>query len=91
MLLFLIFQFIVPVLGFRSFRKKYVSEYTGSDMCLGGMEVADSCYLCKAPFRKGETIVSKCEHTMHFDCWEGNGYRCPEYRARCKTGSYYYA
>lgn len=90
LLLFLIFQFIVPVLGFRSFRKKYVSEYTGSDMCLGGMEVADSCYLCKAPFRKGETIVSKCEHTMHFDCWEENGYRCPEYGARCKTGSYYY-
>ena len=90
LLLFLAFQFVVPVFGYKSFRKKYVSEYTGSNMCLGGMEVADSCYLCKAPFKKGETIVSKCEHTMHFDCWEGNGYHCPEYSARCKTGSYYY-
>ena len=90
LLLFLVLQFIVPGVGYRSFRKKYVSEYTGSNMCLGGKEVADSCYLCKAPFKKGETIVSKCEHTMHFDCWEGNGYHCPEYSARCKTGSYYY-
>lgn len=90
LLLFLTLQFIVPGVGYSLFRKKYVSEYKGSNMCLGGMEVADSCYLCKAPFKKGETIVSKCEHTMHFDCWEGNGYRCPEYSARCKTGSYYY-
>ena len=90
LLLFLALQFVVPVFGYRSFRKKYVAKYTGSNMCLGGMEVADSCYLCKAPFKRGETIVSKCEHTMHFDCWEGNGYRCPEYSARCKTGSYYY-
>lgn len=90
LLLYLILQFIVPRARYNLFRKKYVSGYVGPNMCLNGMNVAESCYLCKAPFKKGDTIVAKCSHTMHLGCWEENNYHCPDYGSRCKSGSFYY-
>lgn len=87
---FIVLQFIVPAIKYRHFLRRDVALYTGPNMCINGRVVADTCYLCKAPFKEGDKIVAKCEHTMHKDCWDENGYHCPEYGSRCKDGSHYY-
>ena len=89
-LCFVILQIIIPGIRYRIFLKRNVVTYKGPNMCANGMEVMDSCYLCKAPFQDGDTIVTKCEHTMHLECWNENGYHCPEHGYRCKNGSHYY-
>ena len=88
--LYFVMQFIIPAIKHAYFLRKYVVRYRNGDMSFGNMEVAKSCYLCKAPFEKGDRIVVKCEHTMHKSCWDENGYHCPEYSDRCKHGSHYY-
>ena len=90
LLIYLIFQYIVPAIRYRIFLKKYVVQYTGKNMMLEGVTVADRCYLCKAPFEKGDEIVVKCEHTMHKACWDENEYHCPEYGRHCQHGSHFY-
>ena len=90
LVLWLVFQFIVPFIRHRVFLHKYVIPYTGPNMSFAGKTVGDTCYLCKAPFEEGERIVVRCEHTMHKSCWDENGYHCPEYSDRCKHGSHYY-
>lgn len=87
---FITFQFVVPRILYRRFKKKYLVPYTGPTMCVDGVSVADTCYLCKAPFKEGDMVVAKCEHAMHEECWDENGYHCPEYSSRCKHGSHYY-
>lgn len=89
-LVYLLMQFIVPLIRYLLFRRKYVISYAGANMSFGQTAVAESCYLCKAPFKPGDEIVVKCEHTMHHSCWNDNGYHCPEYSDRCKHGSHYY-
>lgn len=86
----LIFQFIVPFLKYKYFLKKYVIEYTGSNMSVNNRQVGESCYYCKSPFEKGEKIVVKCNHTMHKECWDDNEYHCPEHGSKCNEGSHYY-
>ena len=54
------------------------------------MPVAESCYLCKGEFEKGDEVVIKCKHTMHKECWDENEYHCPEHGRHCKEGSHYY-
>ncbi|MBO4249772.1 MAG: hypothetical protein J5884_00795 [Paludibacteraceae bacterium] len=90
LLVFFVMQIIVPVVSYIIFRHKYVISYAGPNMSMGTKAVAQTCYLCKAPFVPGEKIVVKCEHTMHESCWEENGYHCPEYSDRCKHGSHYF-
>ena len=90
LLVYFIMQVIVPLIRYAIFRRKYVIRYAGPNMSVRNQAVAESCYLCKAPFKPGEKIVVKCEHTMHEDCWEENGYHCPEYSDRCKHGSHYF-
>lgn len=90
LLIFVIFQYVEPRIRYIVFKKKYIHEYVGPNMTVGGISVADSCYLCKAPFAKGDRIVAKCAHTMHKDCWDENHYHCPDYRGHCHTGSHYY-
>lgn len=90
LLIYLVFQFIVPFVSYRIFLHKYVVKYTGQNMCYGNTTVEESCYLCKAPFENGDKIVVKCSHTMHKSCWDENEYHCPEYSDRCKHGSHYY-
>ena len=80
----------MPGIRYHLFRSKYVIRYKGKGMSAGGHPVADTCYLCKAPFEEDEEIVVKCTHTMHKSCWDENGYHCPEYGRHCKEGSYYY-
>ena len=89
-LVYLILQVIVPSIKYRFFLHRYVVPYTGRNMCVDNKMVEESCYLCKAPFEMGDSIVVKCEHTMHKSCWDENEYHCPEYSDRCKHGSHYY-
>ncbi|MBP5398334.1 MAG: hypothetical protein J6Y32_06915 [Bacteroidales bacterium] len=90
LLVFIVFQYITPRISYLLFRKKYVREYTGGNMSIGGVLVGDECYYCKAPFVQGEKIVAKCKHVMHLQCWEENGHHCPEFGRNCKEGSHYY-
>lgn len=87
---YIICQFIVPYIRYRLFLKKYVVRHTGGNMVIGDVAVGQTCYLCKAPFVKGDEVVVKCEHTMHKSCWDENEYHCPEYGRHCKHGSHFY-
>ena len=90
LVIYLVFQFIVPFIRYRLFLRKYVVRHTGRKMALGDITVAESCYLCKEPFKEGDEVVVKCEHTMHKSCWDENEYHCPEYGRHCKHGSHFY-
>ena len=87
---YLVFQFLVPFIRYRLFLRKHVVRHTGKKMVIGDLAVAESCYLCKAPFEEGDEVVVKCEHTMHRHCWDENEYHCPEYGRGCKHGSHFY-
>ena len=90
LLLYLVFQFLVPYIRYKIFLRKYVVRHTGRDMVIGDVAVAESCYLCKEPFKEGDEVVVKCEHSMHKSCWDENEYHCPEYGRHCKEGSHFY-
>ena len=90
LLTYLLGQLLIPYLSYRRFLKKYVIRHTGKKMVIGDIAVAESCYLCKAPFVEGDEVVVKCEHTMHKHCWDENEYHCPEYGRHCKHGSHFY-
>ena len=72
LIIWIIFQFIIPFIRYRIFLHKYVLHYTGGNMGLGKTIVQEACYLCKQPFEVGDEIVAKCEHTMHKTCWDEN-------------------
>ena len=86
----LLLQFVVPFISYKLFCYKHVISYAGRNMGIGKTMVAESCYLCKEPFKEGDEVVVKCAHTMHKTCWDENGYHCTEYSDRCKHGSHYY-
>ena len=88
--LYLIFQFIIPYISYLIFKKKYVIRYKGENMIHNGQLIEQSCYFCKAPFEKGDVIVTKCSHVVHKECWDENEYKCPEYGRNCKHGRHYY-
>lgn len=90
LLVWLVFQFLEPYIRYQFFKRKYVKIYGGNKMSFGGQMVAETCYLCKAPFEDGDEIVTKCQHTMHKHCWDENEYHCPEHGRHCKEGSHYY-
>ena len=90
LVVYLVMQLLVPFAGWCLFRRKYVLTYTSSAMSTADALIAESCYLCKAPFQPGDKIVTRCEHTTHLECWEENDHHCPEYGDRCQHGSYYY-
>ena len=90
LILWVILQFVEPFIRYLVFKKKHVIRYSGNKMSYKGIEVAESCYLCKAPFELGDEIVVKCKHTVHKECWDENEYHCPEHGRHCKEGSHYY-
>ena len=90
LIVYVVFQFIVPYIQYRIFKKKYVLKYMRGNMSVGNVMITESCYFCKAPFVEGEEIVAKCHHVMHKSCWDENGYHCPEHGRHCDTGSHYY-
>ena len=83
---FFIMQVGVPYLIFRStnFEKKYVKPYEPIATTEG--EVHEVCSHCQEPLERGELIVVKCPHKIHWDCWIENGYKCVEYGQNCKDG-----
>lgn len=87
---YLVLQLLEPFIRYKYFKRKYVFEYGGNNMSVNGQMLAESCYLCKAPFEEGELVVTKCKHTMHKQCWDENEYHCPEHGRHCKEGSHYY-
>ena len=90
LVLYLVLQFAIPHISYFLFRRKCVRTFTDSSAVVNGFQVGESCYYCKAPFKEGDTIVSKCKHTMHESCWEENGGHCPEYGRNCPHGSHYF-
>lgn len=88
-LIYIFLQIIVPKIEKIIFDHKYVTRYK-RNMTLSGVIVDTTCYYCKAPFTAGDKIVARCCHTMHEQCWNENGYHCPEYGKNCKHGSHYY-
>ena len=90
LLLYLVFQLVIPAIRYWLFKRKYVTRYTRKNMTYNGILVEQSCYFCKAPFEEGDEIVVKCQHVLHKSCWDENEYKCPEYGRHCKQGSHYY-
>jgi len=90
LLVWVVFQLIEPFIRNLVFRKRYVVDYTGTQMSVNGHMLGDTCYFCKAPFEIGDKVVAKCEHVMHEECWEENEYHCPEYGLHCHEGVHYY-
>lgn len=84
-IVYLVVQYVVPRLNYSIFLKKYVKLY---DRDLEG--ISENCCYCKQKFIAGDKVVTKCKHTVHWECWEENRERCPEYGNTCKTGYYYY-
>ena len=83
-------QIVYPYIRWRNFKKNYIYKYTGDNMAINNHIIGDTCYICKDKFQEGDTIVAKCEHTSHYDCWVDLGYHCPEYGRHCPKGSFYY-
>ena len=90
LLVYFVFQFIIPSIRYHIFKKKYVVKYVNGSMSVGNLAVGESCYFCKAPFQEGEEVVVKCEHTIHKSCWDEIGYHCPEFGKHCQHGAHYY-
>lgn len=90
LLVWLGMQFVEPYVRYQLFKRKYIVRYSGNKMSVQGLPVAESCYLCKAPFEAGDEVVVKCKHTMHKDCWDDNEYHCPEHGRHCMEGTHYY-
>ncbi len=91
-LAYAILQFLVPMLQYKHFKRKYVKKFNPNDVAKDGKDVVlQQCYYCKDDFQEGDVIVTKCEHTVHWECWEENHDRCPEYGLNsCKEGIYFY-
>ncbi len=90
LIVFVVLQLLVPYVRYLIFRRKNVVTYTGPRMSVNAIAIPDECYYCKAPFVVGERIVAKCSHVMHLECWNENGYHCPEHGKHCPEGSHYY-
>ena len=88
--IYLIFQFLIPYIQYKLFKRNYVITYEGRQMSFNGQLLSESCYMCKGPFVAGDEIVVKCKHAMHKDCWDENNYQCPEHGRHCPEGSHYY-
>lgn len=90
LLVYLVFQLLIPHIRYKMFERKYVLKYMPGNMSIGNVLITESCYYCKARFKEGDTIVAKCQHVMHKSCWDENDYHCPEYGRQCKDGTHYY-
>lgn len=90
LIVFLVLQVLVPYIQYQLFLRKNVFKYQGPNMAVNGHVIGETCYLCKGNFEVGDSVVAKCKHSMHLDCWNENGYKCPEHGPRCPEGSHYY-
>ncbi len=92
LLLYLIFRIVIPRCKYFVFKKRYVKTFEKANVLpiKARDYVAQKCYFCKDDFVPGDEIVTKCEHTMHYECWKQNGHLCPEYGRECAEGRFYY-
>lgn len=91
-LLYLFFRFTYPRWRFKRFKKKYVKRFEKANVLptKASDYVGQKCYYCKENFLPGDEIVTRCEHTMHYDCWKENGHQCPEFGKECDNGNFFY-
>lgn len=91
-LLWLFFRLLYPRWRHGRFKRKYVKEFDKANVLptRASDYVGQKCYYCKDVFQPGDEIVTRCEHTMHYDCWKENGYQCPEFGKECDNGDYFY-
>lgn len=91
-LAFLFFRYLFPKWKYKAFKKRYVKRFERANVLphRASDYVAQKCYYCKEPFQPGEEIVTRCEHTMHYECWKENGCQCPEYGHECDNGPVHY-
>jgi MFS family permease len=92
-ILFIAFFFMLVVIPYfisrtSNFEKKYVKPYETIHTEEG--EVHEACSFCQEPLEKGDLIVVKCPHKIHWECWKENGYKCVEYGQNCKEGIQYH-
>lgn len=80
-LFIIIMRVIVPFIKSKSFSMKYYRRYEPEY----GVHKR-ICSYCKQPIEPSQMIVNKCQHIMHVNCWQQNGYRCAEYGQNCSTG-----
>jgi len=87
---FFIMKVIIPYFISRTdrFEKKFIKPYEPIHTNEG--EVYETCSFCQEPLERGELIVTKCSHKIHWDCWKENGYKCVEYGQNCKDGIQYH-
>ena len=87
-LAWLFFRYIFPKWRFKVFKRRYVKRFEKANVLPNRARdfVAQKCYYCKEPFLPGEEMVTRCEHTMHYECWKENGCQCPEYGHECDNG-----
>lgn len=78
---FLVIKVLVPLTKEKFFAIKYYKKYVPEPHVQHRI-----CHFCKQEIFPGQTIVAKCSHLMHIDCWKQNGYKCSEYGQNCKTG-----
>ena len=83
---FFIMQAGIPYIVSRTenFEKKYVKPYEPINTSEG--EVYETCSFCQEPLERGDLVVVKCSHKIHWDCWKENGHKCVEYGQNCKDG-----
>ena len=78
---FLIIKILIPGIKSKAFAVKYYKKYVPEE----NVQVRN-CHYCKQPILPGQTVVTRCKHIMHVDCWQQNGYKCAEYGQNCKEG-----
>jgi len=85
-LLFCIVQIVIPFVRFDvgKFERKFVRRYSFDD------ETVIQCHYCLNEIMDGEEIVTKCQHTVHKNCWIENGCKCADYGESCKEGKQYF-
>ena len=91
-LMYLFFRLLYPRWRHQRFKKLYVKTFEKANLLptRASDYVGQKCYYCKEAFAPGDEIVTRCEHTMHYDCWKENGYQCPEFGKECDNGNYFY-
>ncbi len=87
---YIVMQIVYPYLSYLWFKYRYVVTYRDEPQIYNNAVIEEECCYCRDKFSEGDSVVVRCHHTMHLDCWEENGYKCPEYGEGCKDGSYYY-
>ena len=91
-LLYVLFRITFPRIKYKRFRRRYVKRFDRANLLptRASDYVGQKCYYCKETFQPGDEIVTRCEHTMHYDCWKENGHQCPEFGKECDNGNYFY-